>query len=58
MAEKCRNAYRKRGKNAVFCKAIEGEHNYCGHAYLCPVSGRWEANKCVQCTLRNQKPVV
>ena len=57
MAEKCRNAYRKRGDVSVHCKAIEGEADWCGKQYMCFQSQRWEANKEVHCEYRDKKPV-
>lgn len=57
MAEKCKNAYRKKGAKAVFCRAIEGDMDYCGHQYACPRTQRWEANCTVQCTFRSKQPV-
>lgn len=57
MAEKCKQAYRKRGSVAVYCKAIEGDSDYCVYQYLCPASQRWEANKSKECAYRNRQPV-
>lgn len=57
MAEKCKQAYRKRGSVAVYCKAIEGDNDYCAHQYLCPASQRWEANSSKACTYRDKQPV-
>ena len=57
MAENCKNAYRKRGKNAVYCKAIEGDYDFCACQYLCPNTQRWEANKATQCVYKKAKPV-
>lgn len=57
MAERCRYAYRIRGKAAVMCKQIKGDMNFCGHQYLCGVTHRWEVNKAAPCTLRDKPPV-
>lgn len=57
MAERCRYAYRKRGKVGIYCKQQEGEFPVCGHQYLCPNTQRWEVNKAAPCTLRNKPPV-
>lgn len=58
MAERCIHAYRKRGKNAVFCKAIEGENNYCAFQQMCHNTKRFEATSMAgQCKLRSQKAV-
>lgn len=57
MVEKCKYAYRKRRNAAVFCKAIEGDSDYCGHQYMCPNTKRWEANGIAECTFRSRPPV-
>lgn len=57
MAEKCKQAYRKRGSVAVYCKAIEGDSNYCVYQYMCPASQRWEANNSKTCVNRSKQPV-
>ena len=54
MGEKCKYAYRKPGKNAVFCKKIEGDMDYCIHTYMCPATQRWEADKTAQCEIRKK----
>jgi len=43
MAERCKNAYRKRGEKAVYCKAIKGDMNYCAYQQMCYKSNRFEA---------------
>ena len=57
MSEKCKNAYRKRGHAAVYCKAIEGDMNVCGHQFSCPRSQRWEVNCSAQCSYRHKPSV-
>ena len=57
MAEKGKLAYRKRGSVAVYCRAIEGDSDYCVHQYLCPASQRWEANSSKACTHRGKQPI-
>ena len=48
MAERCRYAYRKRGKNAVFCKNIPDKNmDYCLKQVPCKQTGRWEAAECL-----------
>ena len=48
MAERCRHAYRKRGKNAVFCKNMPDEYmNYCVKQVMCRQTNRWEASECL-----------
>lgn len=54
MSEKCKHAYRKPGKRALFCRAIEGDMDYCLWQKTCaktqrveamPTSGRCELKK-------------
>lgn len=48
MAERCRYAFRKRGKNAVFCKKMPDEYmNYCVKQVMCRQTNRWEASECL-----------
>lgn len=58
MAEKCIHAYRKRGKNAVFCKAIEGDMDYCAFQQMCYRTQRFEATAMAGiCKLKDSKAV-
>lgn len=57
MAEKCKNAYRKRGNAAVFCRAIAGDNDYCVTQYMCTNSQRWEASPIAPCKARHMPPV-
>lgn len=56
--ENCRNAYRKHGLKAVFCKAIKGDMDYCIAQEMCHLTGRYEATKnSGLCKLRSAPPV-
>ena len=58
MGERCKHAYRKRGKNAVFCRAIEGDADYCGFQQMCWQTQRFEATRSAsECELK-KKPAV
>ena len=58
MAERCRHAYRKKGKNAVFCRAIEGESDYCIFQQMCWQTQRFEATKSAgKCELKQKDAV-
>lgn len=58
MAEKCHHAYRKRGKKAVFCRAIAGDMDYCAFQQMCHKTQRFEATATAGvCELKKQKAV-
>ena len=58
MAEKCKNAYRKRGHAAVYCKVIGGEYGICPFQQMCYKSNRFEATSSSSiCKMRHENPV-
>ena len=58
VAERCHHAYRKPGKNAVFCKAIPSDDmDYCVNQIMCLRTSRYEAAECQACKWRNEPAV-
>lgn len=54
-AERCHHAYRKPGKNAVFCRAIpDNENDYCITQVMCRNTGRYEAAECQTCDWKRE----
>ena len=46
--ERCNYAYRKPGKNAVFCKYMpKNGMDYCIKQVMCRETARWEAASCM-----------